>query len=536
MAVDRAIDITAEERKTVLSLLEQHLPGTPAWVYGSRANWTSRHQSDLDLVVFPKPEQRQSVGDLREAFEESNLPFRVDLFVWDEVPESFRKQIESDHSVFTTGSEPFGARDTSPPENWDTMPFNEAFLVNPAVRIERGTTTPFVDMAAVKPGLRSVRSTKIRTFRGSGSRFQSGDTLMARITPCLENGKIGRYRADSDKEVGHGSTEFIVIRGRPGITDSEYAFYVTRSAQVRGYAIDQMTGTSGRQRVPTESLSYLDVVVPPVPEQRAIAHVLGTLDDKIELNRRMNATLEAMARALFKSWFIDFDPVRAKMEGRHTGLPQEVADLFADRLVDSKLGETPQGWIVSALGDMIELAYGKALKAEARNSSGRVPVFGSNGQIGWHNKALVQGPGIVVGRKGNPGTVTLSPTEFFPIDTTFYVVPKHPHVECPYFLFLALREQDLPAVAADSAVPGLNRNLAYMNKQLSPPTSVVECFNSYVSNMYASCRQAATESRLLAELRDTLLPKLVSGELPVTGMKSASETDERPGSVGAQEA
>ncbi len=273
-----------------------------------------------------------------------------------------------------------------------------------------------------------------------------------------------------------------------------------------------------------------------VSEQHAIAHILGTLDDKIELNRRMNATLKAMARALFKSWFVDFDPVRAKMEGRHTGLPQEVADLFADRLVDSELGETPQGWIVSALGDMIELAYGKALKAEARNSSGRVPVFGSNGQIGWHNKALVQGPGIVVGRKGNPGTVTLLPTEFFPIDTTFYVVPKHPHDECPYFLFLALREQDLPAVAADSAVPGLNRNLAYMNKQLSPPTSVVECFNSYVSNMYASCRQAATKSRLLAELRDTLLPKLVSGELPVTGMKSASETDERPGSVGAQEA
>ncbi len=99
MAVDRAIDITAEERKTVLSLHEQHLPGTPAWVYGSRAKWTSRPQSDLDLVVFPRPEQRQSVGDLREAFEESDLPFRVDLFVWDEVPETFRSQIRADHVV-----------------------------------------------------------------------------------------------------------------------------------------------------------------------------------------------------------------------------------------------------------------------------------------------------------------------------------------------------------------------------------------------------------------------------------------------------
>ena len=99
MEVGRAIDITAEERKTVLVLLDRHLPGTPAWVYGSRAKWSSRPKSDLDLVIFPTPEQRQRVGDLREAFEESNLPFRVDLFVWDEVPESFRSQIEADHVV-----------------------------------------------------------------------------------------------------------------------------------------------------------------------------------------------------------------------------------------------------------------------------------------------------------------------------------------------------------------------------------------------------------------------------------------------------
>ena len=143
--------------------------------------------------------------------------------------------------------------------------------------------------------------------------------MLARITPCLENGKIARYTADADADsnVGNGSTEFIVVRGRPGVTDTEYAFYVTRSQLVRTYAIGQMTGTSGRQRVPPASLAHLDVVVPSLSEQRAIAHILGTLDDKIELNRRMNETLEAMARALFKSWFVDFDPVRAKMKGRH---------------------------------------------------------------------------------------------------------------------------------------------------------------------------------------------------------------------------
>lgn len=166
-----------------------------------------------------------------------------------------------------------------------------------------------------------------------------------------------------------------------------------------------------------------------VSEQRAIVHVLGTLDAKIELNRRMNESLEEMARALFKSWFVDFDPVRAKMEGRWRrgqslpGMSAELYDLFPDGMVSSELGEIPDGWEVKALGDLIELAYGKALKADNRRD-GAIPVYGSNGQVGWHDEKLVSGPGIVVGRKGNPGIVIWVDSDFFPIDTTFYVLPK----------------------------------------------------------------------------------------------------------------
>ncbi len=137
-----------------------------------------------------------------------------------------------------------------------------------------------------------------------------------------------------------------------------------------------------------DSLKCADIPVfqlpiPALSEQRAIAHVLGTLDDRIELNRRMNETLEAMARALFKSWFVDFDPVRAKMEGRDPGLPKPLTDLFPDRLVDSEIGEVPEGWEVKGLGDLLVLAYGKALKADSRRHDGDVPVYGSNGQVGW---------------------------------------------------------------------------------------------------------------------------------------------------------
>jgi type I restriction enzyme S subunit len=254
-------------------------------------------------------------------------------------------------------------------------------------------------------------------------------------------------------------------------------------------------------------------------ERRAIAHILGTLDDKIELNRRMSQTLEEMARALFKAWFVDFEPVRAKMQGRWRrgeslpGLPAHLYDLFPDRLVDSQLGEIPEGWEVRMLGELLELAYGKALKADNRQH-GTIPVYGSNGQVGWHDEKLVTGPGIIVGRKGNPGVVKWVPTDFFPIDTTFYVIPKD---KCPslHFLFYALDLQNLASLGADSAVPGLNRNLVYMNNQIVPSHTLLLTFDSSVKTIFQKISIVESESRTLAALRDALLPKLVRGELRV---------------------
>ncbi len=260
-------------------------------------------------------------------------------------------------------------------------------------------------------------------------------------------------------------------------------------------------------------LRKIILTLPPIEEQRAIAHILGKLDDKIELNRRTNETLEAMARALFKSWFVDFDPVRAKAERRDPGLPKPLADLFPDSFEDSELGEIPKGWEVKKLGDLLELAYGKALKAEDRKSGG-VPVYGSNGQVGWHDERLVAGPGIIVGRKGNPGVVTWAPIDFFAIDTTFYVAPTA-NCQHLYFLFHALRLHDLASLGADSAVPGLNRNMAYMSAQVLPSKSLLDKFDTYAAAIASRVNENNGESRTLATLRDTLLPKLISGELRV---------------------
>ncbi|MBI5499608.1 MAG: restriction endonuclease subunit S [Deltaproteobacteria bacterium] len=290
--------------------------------------------------------------------------------------------------------------------------------------------------------------------------------------------------------------------------DERFAYYFLHHLNLRRFDSGSAQASLNRNYI-----YPIRIRVPHPVEQRAIAHILGTLDDKIELNRQMNETLEAMARALFKSWFVDFEPVRAKAEGRDPRLPKPLADLFPDSFADSEVGQIPKSWGLRQLGDLLELAYGKALKAEDRHG-GDVPVYGSNGRVGWHDERLAAGPGIVVGRKGNPGVATWAPTDFFVIDTAFYVVAK-PVCGSAHFLFHVLQTHDLASLGADSAVPGLNRNLAYMSSQVLPPQRLLDKFDSYTSSLAARVQDCSEESRTLAALRDALLPKLVSGELRV---------------------
>lgn len=191
---------------------------------------------------------------------------------------------------------------------WQETTIGAAFEVNPSRPLKRGSVAPFIPMDALPVNARIPERVDSREFTGSGARFKNGDTLLARITPCLENGKTAFISQLLDEVTGHGSTEYIVISGNDGISDGLFGYYLARSPEFRSYAISHMEGTSGRQRVPSSAVETYELILPPLPEQRAIAHILGTLDDKIELNRKQNQTLETIARALFKAWFVDFEP------------------------------------------------------------------------------------------------------------------------------------------------------------------------------------------------------------------------------------
>ena len=522
------VDIRPDQLEIVQHILLKHMPaGVKVWVFGSRANWTTKDSSDLDLALEGQGKLSHKVlGALKDAFEDSSLPYTVDVVDFNRIGDSFKQIVESQRTPLPLdGVVTYGADLTGTSGEW-----GKATLGGVCTKIGSGATPRGGRDVYLESGPYSlIRSQNVYNdgFRRDGLAFigehhadalENVEVFEGDVLLNITGDSVARAcQVPTDALPARVNQHVAIVRPNSGILDPEYLRYYLVSAEMQTLLLS-WAGSGGTRNALTKGMiESLEIPLPPLPQQRAIAHVLGTLDDKIELNRRKNQTLESMARALFKSWFVDFDPVHAKMEGRWRrvesllGLPAEHYDLFPDRLVNSELGEIPEGWEVKPLGELVELAYGKALRAGDRKD-GPVPVYGSNGQVGWHDARLVAGPGIVVGRKGNPGVVTWAHGDFFPIDTTFYVVPRDANGGLP-FLFFALTSQDLPSVSADSAVPGLNRNLAYMNKQLVPDKQVLTEFNDYTAAIFSRRHRLEHESRDLAAQRDALLPGLVSGEI-----------------------
>jgi len=186
---------------------------------------------------------------------------------------------------------------------WKEYCFSDAIEICPTVSLKGTDSYSFVEMKDLSDGNRYCYPSIERKLSG-GSRFQDRDTLFARITPCLENGKICQV-IGLKNGVGFGSTEFLVFQGKKEITDNDFVFYLSRSEEVRSFAEQNFDGTSGRQRVPKSTFDNLAILLPPLPEQRAIAGVLSSLDDKIDLLRRQNKTLEGMAEALWRKMFVE---------------------------------------------------------------------------------------------------------------------------------------------------------------------------------------------------------------------------------------
>jgi type I restriction enzyme S subunit len=431
-----------------------------------------------------------------------------------------------------------------PPSGWSLVKLGELGEVNRGRSRHRpryaehlyGGPYPFIQTGDIK-----CSGGRITTYQQSYSEaglaqsrlWPAGTRCITIAANIAETGILAFPACFPDSVVG-----FIADESRGDVRFVEYAFRYLRER------IQHEASGSVQDNINLATLDRLRFPLPPLPEQRAIAHILGTLDDKIELNRRISETLEAMARALFKSWFVDFDPVRAKAEGRDPGLPKTLADLFPARLVDSELGEIPEGWEVRPFADTVEIIGGGTPKTELADYW--------DGDIPWFS--VVDAPAgsdvwvVDTQKKITRAAVDDSSTRILPVGTTIISargtvgkialvgVSMAMNQSCyglrgktgAQGLFSYFKTRELIATlqqhAHGSVFDTITRDTLEGIPVVVPPQMVVAAFETNVGSALQHIRANVLQSRTLAALRDALLPKLISGELRMeAAMRGADE-------------
>lgn len=387
---------------------------------------------------------------------------------------------------------------------------------NPTERLAKGTLAKKVPMEYLQPYTRAISDYETAEYSG-GSKFRNGDTLMARITPCLENGKTAYASILDDGEVGFGSTEYIVFRNIEGVTDSKFVYYFVTSPWFREIAIKSMVGSSGRQRVQQSVLENLEVNLPPLEEQRRIAGILGSLDDKIELNRRINANLEAQAQALFRSWFVDNET--------QNNNPGFFNDIIQTTLSGDWGQETPKGNYISEVycirgADIPDIKCGDKGKLPTRY------ILEKN----LKNKKLSENDLVVEISGGSPtqstGRICLITRALLDrlgkdvICTNFCRALK-PIPDYSFFIYLYWQYlyNNNTMFSYENGTTGIkNLNITdFINKEpiIIPEKKKILEFNKVLQPFFDMIYKNGRESEYLSALRDTLLPKLMTGEIAI---------------------
>ena len=277
-------------------------------------------------------------------------------------------------------------------------------------------------------------------------------------------------------------------------------------------------------------IGRLNIPLPPLTEQHAIAHILGSLDDKIELNRQMAQTLESIARAIFKSWFVDFDPVKAKMEGKQPeGMTEEIAALFPDRLVDSELGMIPEGWEYKALGDMINIFDSKRIplsRSQRKARQGKYPYYGATSIMDYVDDYIFDGVYVLIGEDGSVKKPDGTP--FLQYVSGKIWVNNHAHViqgkrlVTSEYIYLFLSRFNIGPFITGAVQPKLNQGNLKLIPIISPDDKIMELFNETISIVFKKIICLQKECKTLQGLRDTLLPQLISGKIRVNQPEDAA--------------
>lgn len=409
---------------------------------------------------------------------------------------------------------------------WKSVRAVDFIDFNPHLNLKKGTIATKIGMDKLKPFSKKIPEAEKAEFNG-GAKFCNGDTIMARITPCLENGKTAFVDMLDDGEVGFGSTEFIVMRAKTGISDPQFVYYTTTNPAFRNVAIKSMVGSSGRQRVQQSVLEELELPVPDLDEQKRIGTFLARLDEKIVLNNRINENLEQQAVVLFRSWFSTFSlsPNSPRVNSEFGEIPEDFAVV--------KVGSLPM--LVTdyvANGSFASLKANVNLYQEPnyayfiRNTdlkSGTFGVFVDQHSYEFLSKSTLYGGEIIISNVGDVGSVFLCPKldgRMTLGNNIIMLRPEDAHLR--YYLYIWFKylqgQALIQGIKGGSAQPKFNKTDFKNTSVLIPPKDILTRFHEAVAPMFEMISQKQIETTHLADLRDTLLPKLMSGEIDVANL------------------
>lgn len=368
--------------------------------------------------------------------------------------------------------------------NWPEVKLSELCSYRQErVAVDELTVENYISTANMLPNKGGIEPTESLPSSSTANRYYAGDVLISNIRPYFKKA----WYATTD---GGCSSDVLVLRAKEGV-HPEFLYYLLTSDTFFSY----MTATSKGTKMPRgdkQAIMNWRALKPPLHTQRAIADTLSCLDAKIDLNIRINDNLEKQAQAIFKNWFVDFEP-------------------FKDgEFIDSPLGLIPKGWKVEKLEDLVNIKYGKDHRSLP---DGDIPVYGSGGLIRYISEAIYTSESVLIPRKGTLNNVMLVNHPFWSVDTMFYTEINKPNFA--KFLFQLLKRKDLASMNVGSAVPSMTVALLNQIRFVLPPDEILEQFERVTNQFYLKIENNRRQNQILAALRDTLLPKLMSGEIEV---------------------
>ena len=542
MAIVKDIDITPEQRQLVCSIFATHLPDTEVWAYGSRVHWNATPSSDLDLVAFCS--DKSGLANCRDAFAESSLPFRVDLFLWDEIPENFQDRIKQEYAVLISKKE----------VKWDKVKLAETVsllgdgLHGTPIYNPNGVYT-FINGNNLSSGFIIVKEDTKRVSVDEYNKYKKD--LTDRTVLVSINGTIGNvalYRGE--KCILGKSACYLNVKKE---YSRKFIYYVLTHPNFQNYAVSVATGTTIKN-VSLKQMRDYEFFCPHLPEQKRIAGILSAFDDKIELNRKMSKMLEAMAEALFKSWFVDFEPVRAKIAAIENGKDPELAaimsisgktevqlaemktfypdayselahtaSLFPSVMVESEQGKIPEGWQAVQLKDVTtqitaRIGERKCQVLSAVNSGELVlSVEHFNKQVFSKetNKYILVKPNTYAYNPSRINIGSLGRNKFdfagcvSPIYVVFSVAEEYISFFDQFFASQTFKDEVLLR-ASGSVRQALNYSDFGQIALQYPPLPIMQAFNTKIDIISQKLSVLSAEIQTLSNLRDNHLTEFFS--------------------------